>query len=84
MAMQAVAASRVGSVRVGRSQHAKPRHAAAPTGCFVESPLHEVRRVWLLAVWQWAPEDDGGVQSCAGRLRFLTALLRCLGQVSTS
>ncbi len=38
--------------------------------------------MWLLAVWQWAPEDDGGVQSCAGRLRFLTALLRCLGQVS--
>ncbi|KAK9825001.1 hypothetical protein WJX81_007702 [Elliptochloris bilobata] len=36
--------------------------------------------LWLLAVWQWVPEDDGGVQSCAGRLRFIAALLRCLGQ----
>lgn len=39
-------------------------------------------RVWLLAVWQWVPEDDGGVQSCTGRLRLISSLLRCIGQVS--
>jgi hypothetical protein len=35
-----------------------------------------------VAVWQWTPEDDGGVHSCLGRLRFLSALLRCFGLVS--
>ncbi len=39
-------------------------------------------RLWLVAVWQWTPEDDGGVHSCLGRLRFLSALLRCFGLVS--
>lgn len=32
-------------------------------------------------MWQWVPEDDGGVQSCTGRLRLISSLLRCLGQV---
>ena len=32
-------------------------------------------------MWQWVPEDDGGVQSCTGRLRFISTLLRCIGQV---
>ena len=32
-------------------------------------------------MWQWVPEDDGGVQSCTGRLRLISSLLRCIGQV---